>query len=244
MFFPSVSTVPTDSTKNLDKLEGIGSGRSPPPADKNPLLDSMSPKERREWENGTCLGGLRNPRFAMEKLPLLRAAGKQIHDFLSEFIDLQGESFIEDLLRPTAADMAKSLEASVSDFLAKKLGCSPRRGNRGKLRPEIATAISQLSRDPDVAVTRWMDEGAPLGIAAPIETCGVFPTIQKETATAEAETFYTKTTEGLIYRSAVDEAPWVQGKLDEMVADSSMLVFQDLAAAEAALGPLVISKLA
>ena len=89
-----------------------------------------------------------------------------------------------------------------------------------------------------------MDEGAPLGITAPIETCGVFPTISKETATVEAETFYTKTTEGLIYRSAVEEAPWVQSKLDEMVADSSMLVFQDLASAEAALGPLVISKLA
>ena len=154
-----------------------------------PLLDSMTPKERREWENSNCLGGLRNPRFAQEKLPHLRQAGQKLHDFLDEYINLQPDTFIEDMLSPKAATMAQSVEKAVTEFMAQKLGCSPRRGKVGKMRPEIAAAIGQLSGDPDVEVPRWMDEGAPLGISAPIVPCGVFPPIQPKHVVEEAHKY-------------------------------------------------------
>jgi len=69
----------------------------------------------------------------------------------------------------------------------------------------------------------WMDTGAPLGITSPIERCGVFPPIVKEKIGEEAASFYTKSTDGLIYKSALEEAEWVQEKLESMVKEPQSL---------------------
>ena len=94
-------------------LAGGATQEEPGPREE-PLLDSMSPKERREWENSTCLGGLRNPRFSAEKLPCLRPAGQTLYGYLDEFISSKEENLVETLLSPAAADRAQGLEQEVS----------------------------------------------------------------------------------------------------------------------------------
>ena len=90
-----------------------------------------------------------------------------------------------------------------------------------------------------------MDEGAPLGVESPIRPCGVFPLIEGRTESeAEAAEFYARTADGLIYKSALEEAEWVQGKLDAMVDDESMIVFASLDDARRALGDVIVNKLA
>ena len=208
------------------------------------LPSRESARERRETENSECIGGLRNPRFAQERVPGLRVAGRKLYEYLAEFIDSQTESFVDDLLGDKAPDMADKVQAEVSAYLCAKLHCSSRRGQEGSLRPDLASAINDLSGDPDREVVSWMDLGAPLGITEPIVSCGVFPAIEPKEVAGEADAFYSKTSAGHIYRSAVEEGEWVQAKLNSMVEAGQMDVFPDLAAAERAHGGIVLSKLA
>ena len=208
------------------------------------ITDNLSRKERRELENSSCIGGLRNPRFAQERVPGLRDAGRTIYKLLNDFINLQPKGFVDDIHSERAAAMADQLQKDVAEYLCKHLGCSARRGKQGKLRPDLAAALQALSGDPDTEVVRWLDTGAPLGITSAIRPCGVFPSIEPKEVTQEAHDFYATSAAGMIYRSAVEEGAWVQEKLDEMVGADSMDVFPDLEAAKAVYGDIVISKLA
>ena len=91
------------------------------------LGNTLSRKEQRAQENEACLGGMRNPRFAVEKLPGLRDAGDVLRTSLEEFIDKQSASFIDHLLGDKAADMASRVSEDVSLHVAAALGCSNRR---------------------------------------------------------------------------------------------------------------------
>ena len=210
------------------------------------MAEPLSGREKRDLENNSCLGGMRNPRFSVEKVPDLRKAGRAVHDAIDEFISTQYPGFVEDLLSEKGEAMASKVEAEASSHLARRLGVSARRGQVGKLRPEIARAISALSGDPDGAVLRWMDSGAPLGIDVEIEPCGVFPIIEgrAEEAREEADKFYAKTSVGVIYRSALEEGEWVQEKLSDLVKTHCMTRFTTLAEAKAVFGELILSKLA
>ena len=128
--------------------------------------------------------------------------------------------------------MEEAVQEKVSNFLASRLGCSNRRGRRGRLRPEIAQAIQKLSGDPDTEVVRWMAQGAPIGVSVPIKPCGIFPRTEgKEQASDEAANWYSTTSAGHIYKSALEEKVWVQAKLEELVREKCMLVFDNLEAA-------------
>ena len=218
-------------------------GPTPPVFDSG-LVSSLSSRERRDLENSECIGGLRNPRFSQERVPGLVGAGRTLRGILDAFVDRQPPEFVEQLLSDQGEPMAEKVQEEASAFLASHLGCSARRGAVGSLRPDLAAAIGQLSGDPDVAIPRWMDTGAPLGITAEIPSHGIFPTIDRGAVIHEAHEFYTREAAGLIYKSAEEESAWVQEKLNAMVEDGSMGVYVDLDAACAALGNVVISKLA
>ena len=141
---------------------------------------------RREKENRECVGGMRNPRFSAEKVPGLHRAGAFIRSTMEDNISAQPEGFVESLQTgENASEIAKQTEIEVANLLASRLGCSPRRGQRGRFRAEIAAALSEMANDPDKALLRWLDEGASLGVSSPIETQGIFPKVENQKAAAE-----------------------------------------------------------
>ena len=183
----------------------------------HPLADGLSNRERRERENQECIGGLRNPRFSIEKVPSLLRAGDLLRETLFDWIDQQDSDFTDKLLDEGSEEMAELVQKAVSQHLATRLGCSPRRGRHGKLRPELAASIQTIGQDPDTAVVQWMDEGAPLGVSAPITPCGIFPLVPPGTKSVEESAkYYARAFEDQIYRSAVEEKKWVLEKLESI----------------------------
>ena len=205
----------------------------------------MGVRDRRSWENHECIGGMRSPWRAVDRIPGLKEAGRIIREVFEEVLDSQPDEWPEKLLNTSMGETLDEAFAKwLADRLAQKLGVSSEKGRAGRMRPHIARALNELSGDPDVAIPDWLLRGAPIGVEEQIPTHGIFPPVEPAQAAPEADAFWTHQAEGCFYRSVAEEHEWVSEKLQQMTDEHFLTAFPDLAAARREHGDVIINKMA
>ncbi|CAK0806281.1 unnamed protein product, partial [Prorocentrum cordatum] len=155
-------------------------GRSPPKAPAgtslaNPTAGSRA--ARRAEENEACIGGLRAPWKAVKKLPMLAETGRTIGAFLDEFLD-QHPDFLD---LPDGGERAQELVRgprlrTAREDLRRALGAKEAKAHkRTPWKRDIVEARAAASQDPEVHLGDWLRDGAPIGVARPVPSCGIFP---------------------------------------------------------------------
>ena len=87
------------------------------------------------------------------------------------------------------------------------------------LDPELIEAWTNKSEDPESEVHRWVQDGAPLGIEVPIETCGIFPENRGESTgegrgAMELSDAFTQMWDATNYSSVADDETNARIELD------------------------------
>lgn len=154
-----------------------------------------SKKQVREEENQNCIGGMRSPRHAIERMHRWQAWGRVAREALDEALSLS-PGFLKvvgrlgaDMAPAEAAAAAKALKEGgrlAAKLLIKKIGLPSElleevgpTGWRWQLMQEIGKA----GMDPDEDVPLWFKGATPLGI---IPSRGVFPSTEVTKAQLEA----------------------------------------------------------
>ena len=157
-----------------------------------------SKKQVREEANHNCMGGMRNPRKAIERMHKWQAWGQVARGALDEalsmspgFLKLVGRLGAE-MLPAEATAAAKVLKEGgrlAAKLIIKQMGLPSSvldevgpSGWRWQLMQEMGKA----SMDPDVDVPQWFKGATPLGINKTIPSRGVFPETEVTKAQLEA----------------------------------------------------------
>ena len=170
----------------------------------------------REEENARALGGMRNPRRSLCRLPSSRKAGRAIHKLLRDCLRkwpalcepataiLKGEEPGEFDPKVIASIRSAVLTTLGADKAKARVRTAPA---KTPLRAEVIEAWGEATDDPDSAtLAGWLDHGAPLGIAESIPCTGVFPKVEPIGVT-EPEELDRRALEGWVnYKSAEEEA--------------------------------------
>ncbi len=161
-------------------------------------VQEPSKKQVREEENHTCLGGMRNPRRAVEKSHKWQTWGRSAREALDEALSLS-PGFLKvvgrlgaDMAPPEAEAATKVLKEGgrlAAKLIIKKMNLPVETldevgptGWRWRLMQEIGRA----SQDPDIDVPEWFRGETPLGINKTIPSRGVFPNTELTKAQIEA----------------------------------------------------------
>ena len=141
-------------------------------------------KEIREEENTRCLGGQRNPRTALGRVPGLRVVGHLVRAVYRAFRARHPKEVDQVPIgfgTPGAAPPSEELVKAFRRELRSALGAAPefrptrRYGAESPLQANLIDKWLAKAGDPERALKGWIEDGVPLGIEAPIECFGVFP---------------------------------------------------------------------
>ena len=147
-------------------------------------LDAESQREARRREDEASKAGMRNPANLIYSWPTLWKGMGRIAAVLDRC--LQEDPDVAGLATCCGSTPAKEppTESSVSRAraaVAEELGLEPERAElhhpASPWRFEVVRATQQAIGDPDAALPRWLEHGAPMGIAADIEPGGLFPLV-------------------------------------------------------------------
>eukprot|EP00971_Amphidinium_carterae_P337129 6473810-Amphidinium_carterae.1 len=81
---------------------------------------------------------------------------------------------------------------------------------------DLLAAWAKACDDPDTAVLKWFQEGAPLGMARPLDSCGIFPAVQQDEPAHSSDLFFDSDSGWLNYKG-VDYNSVVEKQLRDMV---------------------------
>ena len=155
-----------------------------------------SAKEVKELEDKFYLGGMRNPRIAIDRSWKMKEAGRSIREAWNRFrrrcpeaVQLGADygteraTFDEEVARAWKNELIVLLEAVVTQA---------REHDRDELQfkspldPKLWRAWADCSGDPDRWIGRWAEDGVPLGMAKDIPSSeGVFPPSKGKDATED-----------------------------------------------------------
>jgi len=108
---------------------------------------------------------------------LLRAARRK-HPELKHMHKACGK---EPLREPPPSRVVEEVRRDIAEHLGLRPELTASRHPNSPWQAGLIREIQRRAADPDAAITRWLDEGAPMGIAAAIETSGgIFPEIPPE----------------------------------------------------------------
>ena len=147
-------------------------------------LSSTSQGTSRRQENMKALGGMKNPRISLHRVPKHKDVGRDVAMIIDKFI--QQRPHVQHCIFRAIGDKAKKNKGPSSSDLGDLRGeiedyFGLVRTGRTDIGPRLYHKIYQRwverAEDPDVHVPRWLDPqvGASLGLTKPTETCGVFP---------------------------------------------------------------------
>ena len=149
-----------------------------------------SKKLIKQEQDAACIGGMRNPNSAVARNGGLGAMGMAVRSLFEDFAKRRPEVLqIADNLGLTT--YTGPTQALITDFrleLASLLGAThdPRPvvslGKQSPLQPAIIDKWLLGAGDPEIHLGDWIRNGAPLGMAKPIPTCGIFPPVDGERA--------------------------------------------------------------
>ena len=202
--------------------------------DRLPGHNPASKKAKKEEQNKFLVGGMRNPKKAVDKLGVLREAGQDVARCWRKFT----HKF------PSALDAAKAcgserceLDPVVLEAWEQRLGTlikvepesSVSLSGRFQFRSPLASrfwkAWQKFARDPDEHLHVWAVHGAPLGMGAPIPPSnGVFPPVDASGAD-EMEAPELQAQLGTVnYKSMTQDPEAARGELEKL-AQKGFIVF-------------------
>ena len=200
----------------------------------------------RDLENDQAIGGMRNPKTSLERLPKSAEIGKAISIFLRDAAmhpSVQGT--VDDLMdaRPSegiAKHLVEECRKLVLHILNFKPETLPTRSAKASspINPEVLWAWGQVTDDPDSqTLARWVLEGAPLGFSEAIPLNGIFPPVQGQAWREEsAKALIRDIQDWSNYQSAVEEQEALRGLIQEAVDAGFCTIYSSVEQAEAELG--------
>ena len=143
-------------------------------------------KETKEMEDKFYLGGMRNPKIAVERSWKMREAGRGIREAwnrfrrrcpeatqLGEKYGTSDAEFDDEVARAWKNELIVLMDAVVTK--ARSEDCDEWQF-KSPLDPKMWRAWADMSGDPDRWISRWAEDGAPLGMGKEIPSSeGVFP---------------------------------------------------------------------
>jgi hypothetical protein len=189
---------------------------------------------------------MRNPASVIRVWPELGTAMEPVRDALLKAINLEpnlrnlasacGDSPSR---QPPSLDSVRKARASVAQALGLSREdaevCHP----ASPWKARLVGKIQDLAKDPDKALRSWLEHGAPMGLAAPIQPGGLFPAQSGEAELtlddlADAQAIK-RNRPSFSERHGQERAPGLD-LLAEQVNEGFGLLFADKAAAERFLG--------
>ena len=205
-------------------------------------------REVRERENTDAIGGMRNPAASVSRLPRLRLAGRRVHDVIDKFIADHTE-ILEDVQESIVAGKDLIGEQRVEE-LAKLVGAAlgaphHRRGHTSVWRPGIVQAFVDCAGDPESMLAKWLDAGAPTGVAHDVESVGIFPrTEAKGQPHAELWRHWARFEPTANYASVKENQGLVAKEIERLSESGFVTIYEDWEAVLARFGNVVVSKMA
>ena len=141
-------------------------------------------KEVREEENERCVGGQRNPRRAVNRIPGLRVVGCLVRAAFRTFRIAhlkEVDRVVETFGTPQAAQPDGKLVEEFRAALRRTLGASvelrsrPKWGAPSPLQANLFDKWLLQAGDPERALKPWIEGGVPLGIEREIDCYNIFP---------------------------------------------------------------------
>lgn len=137
-------------------------------------------------ENKFAIGGMRNPRESLRKIPGSKSAGKVVHTLLWDAsTDPSVASLVDNMLagkkaRPIKPKLIRLLRSLIIKVVVKDLNLPTGAAIASTpLDPEMFACWGALSGDPDShTLATWLLGGAPLGFTEPVPNTGIFPPVQ------------------------------------------------------------------
>lgn len=199
----------------------------------------------RDLENDQAIGGMRNPKTSLKRLPKSAEIGKAISIFLRDAAmhpSVQGT--VDDLMdaRPSegiAKHLVEECRKLVLHILDFKPGTLPTRSAKASspINPEVLWAWGQVTDDPDSqTLARWVLEGAPLGFSESIPLNGIFPPVQGQWREESAKALIRDIQGWSNYQSAEEEQEALQGLIQEAVDAGFCTIYNSVKQAEVELG--------
>ena len=187
-----------------------------------PQGDGPNKKQKRE-DNTMCIGGMRNPGKAIQRMTSMQNAGKDVARLWERFYESHPEA------RKTAETYGSATCAldsqTVDDWKAwlKKAWKVSNETEKilkepweftSPLDPQMWDGWFKASGDPEKHLTEWIRRGAPLGMSREIQGCGIFPKAER----GEAETDVFPEIEEQLgaenYKSFTEEPEHAKAELD------------------------------
>eukprot|EP00971_Amphidinium_carterae_P193594 3841420-Amphidinium_carterae.1 len=174
-------------------------------------------KAIKKSEDEGCIGGLRNPHLAIEKVLGCKMVGLRLRLLLLRFLTERPEveKFVKEALQGRLGPSLPSLDEARWRVL-KLLDGEWAPSALTPLRADILAAYVKAAGDPETAVPEWLWRGAPFGAINFLDANGVFPEVAKN-GNSEAPEHCMVPPGWTNYKSA-DEVPLVvKGLLKKMV---------------------------
>jgi hypothetical protein len=153
--------------------------------DESQATGELSAKERKDQEDEACIGGMRNPRKAVAKLPRWQTWGERAAQAIDRTIS--EDPRVLELAQEMAQGMSKEQVAKAQTLL-ERLGAKSAAEiaqitnttdwmevGATKWRWRLMKAVGEATADPDQDVPEWFGKGTPLGINEPIKSRGIYP---------------------------------------------------------------------
>ena len=147
-----------------------------------------SAKFTKEVENSQCVGGLRNPTVALQKLPLWRDVGAQLFWLVDGEMrrDPTMQSIVKCIGSADPLDFTRQVK-HLRQVLAGQLNLKDSGPDGNSLWGALFEKLVILSKDPDKEAATWPSAGTPLGILNHIPPGGVFPLLEESETWAESQ---------------------------------------------------------
>ena len=167
-------------------------------------------------EEAEAIGGMRNPRRALERLPESGVLGEVVGEFLDSALESYPEltRTAEDILSRSAEitplgtpEVIGKIRKSLMTILQHSQPLPPRTAKATTpLQAEVLWGWARHSDDPDAAtLAMWLRQGAPLEYTEPIPLNGVFPPSTGTPADAPTEAELLRSHEGWTNWPSADE---------------------------------------
>ena len=173
-----------DLPRRGDEPEPLARRRMPGWRQQLNWVDRVKPQPWDKEEEPVHIGGLRDIRLSLDKVPIMRQQGAKIGRELEALFERQPET-LRALLEAvkTRSEDVKWLEPHVQnivDVVSEVIGCANvsrgvEQGLHCEVRPYFIKALREYTGDPDSEVEKWFVDGAPLGIEEQPVDCNIFP---------------------------------------------------------------------
>lgn len=210
-----------------------------------PLRGDAGVPQSRGQSGSTYLGGLRKATSAAAKLPVARDIGRQIKHLLQSELEanpvllarcIDAIGSVDPDAGPTDQDLSiarRKLGALLNTTETDPLDS---REHDCTLCAGLLAAWAGAAQDPDVAVPRWLREGAPAGITSHPQACGIFPPAEEDAGIVELEDMTFENPEHRQSYQGVEECDYAMEEIQRLTDKGFLLRCDSLASCREALG--------